>query len=99
MKELRASELPFGLDEYHGRLARVRTRMAEGGLDTLLVVNPAGCTYLTGYVTFAVAGYQCLVVPREGDVSLITFELELPGVFLSSYVDDGVAYRAGEDPF
>jgi Xaa-Pro aminopeptidase len=93
-----ANELPFTMEEYQRRLKQVRKRMAARDLDTLLVVNPASCNYLTGYVTFAVGAYQCLVVPREGDLSLLTFELELPGVFLSSWIEDGAAYVAGEDP-
>src|SRR4029450_10656714 len=79
-------------------LKEVRKRMGAPDLDTLLVVNPASCNYLTGYVTFAVGAYQCLVVPREGALSLLTFEPELPGVFLSSWIEDGVAYVSGEDP-
>jgi Xaa-Pro aminopeptidase len=93
-----ASELPFSMDEYERRLIQIKKRMAARGLDTLLIVNPASCNYLTGYVTFAVGAYQCLVIPREGTPSLLTFELELPGVFLSSWIEDGVAYVSGEDP-
>ena len=94
-----APTLAFPLDEYRGRLARLRAKMAERGIDTLLAINPVSTCYLTGYQTFGLGTYQCLVVPSAGDPTLLAFELELPGVFLSSWIEDGVAYRSGESPY
>jgi len=84
-----ATERPSTMEEYPRPLAQVWTRLATRGRDTLLVVNPASGNDLTGNVTFAVGAYQGLVVPNEGDVSLPTSELELPGVVLSSWAEDG----------
>src|SRR5581483_5229169 len=94
-----APTLAFSLDEYRGRLARLRAKMAERGIDTLLAINPVSTCYLTGYQTFGLGTYQCLVVPSTGDPTMLAFELELPGVFLSSWIEDGVAYRSGESPY
>jgi ectoine hydrolase len=39
----------FPDDEYAQRLKRTRVRMAEAGVDVLLVTDPANMNYLTGY--------------------------------------------------
>ena len=41
--------LPFTRDEYRTRVAAVKQRMAEAGLDALLVSDPCNMNYLTGY--------------------------------------------------
>jgi Xaa-Pro dipeptidase len=94
-----APTLAFEMDEYRRRLQRLREKMAERGIDTLLATNPVSTCYLTGYETFGLLAYQCLIVPSDGEPALIVFELELPGVFLSSWITDGVAYRSGQDPY
>lgn len=43
------SEAPFSREEYRGRLDRVRKRMAQDGIKTLLVTAPEGMNYLGGY--------------------------------------------------
>jgi Xaa-Pro aminopeptidase len=42
-------ELPFSLDEYRERHARVQAEMARRDLDVLYVTSPANLVYLTGY--------------------------------------------------
>jgi hypothetical protein len=92
-----ATERPSTMEEDPRPLAQVWTRLATRGLDTLLVVNPASGNDLTGNVTFAVGTYQGPVVPTEGDVSLLTSELGLPGG-RPLVVDRGqAASAAGED--
>jgi Xaa-Pro dipeptidase len=92
-------ELAFPMDEYGARLERVRAKMAERGLDLLLLLNPVSTKYLTGYQTSSVGNYQCLALPREGEPAMLAWELELPGVFLTSWISDAVCYRTGEDKF
>ena len=92
-------ELPFTLEEYQTRVDKVRVKMAQRNLATLLLVNPVSTNYLTGYQTIAVSGYQCLILPLGGKPTMLVWELELPGVFLSSRIEDGVSYRTGEDQF
>jgi Xaa-Pro aminopeptidase len=42
--------LPFAVDEYRARQARVRAELERRGIDALFVTNPANVLYLTGYV-------------------------------------------------
>lgn len=41
--------LTFTLEEYQARLARLRARMSDQGIELLLVNDPANINYLTGY--------------------------------------------------
>src|SRR4029077_9766829 len=41
--------LPFETSEYLERIAKTKKRMAERGIEVLLVVDPANMNYLTGY--------------------------------------------------
>ena len=41
--------LPFSASEYDQRIANVHARMAEQGLEVLVVTSPANMNYLSGY--------------------------------------------------
>lgn len=43
------THLPFSLEEYESRRARVRSAMSARGIDLLYVTQPANLLYLTGY--------------------------------------------------
>jgi Xaa-Pro dipeptidase len=58
--------LPFTLDEYATRLRNVRTRMAERGLDLLLLADPANINYLTGYDGWSFYVPQVVALPLDG---------------------------------
>ena len=49
-----APENAFPAEEYRERLGRVRTAMAQAGIDVLLAQHPDNVLYLSGYQTFAV---------------------------------------------
>ena len=65
---------------YLDRLARVRTAMAEGGVDTLLVSVGSDLPYLTGYEAMPLERLTMLVVPRDGEATLVIPRLEAPRV-------------------
>ena len=94
-----AKELPFSLDEYRARLEKVRARMAEAGLDLLLVHNLADQFYLTGYQTFDQVGYSCLFLPLEGEPVFEVWKTEAGGVRLNAWVEEIVPWETGTDPF
>ena len=54
------------------KLERVRTLMADVGLDTLVVRAPDNVCYLTNY--WPMKGYDIAVVPREGEPTLFVME-------------------------
>lgn len=71
------SELPpFPEAEYTARLGRVRERMQEADLDVLLVSTPENIYYLSGLDHQGFFAFHLLIVPREGELCLITRAME-----------------------
>ena len=62
------------------RLARTRTRMTDLGVDALLLSVGADLPWLTGYTAMPLERLTMLVVPREGDATLVVPRLEAPRV-------------------
>jgi Xaa-Pro aminopeptidase len=62
------------------RAARVRDRMTELGVDVLLLSVGPDLPYLTGYEAMPLERLTMLVLPREGDATLVVPRLEAPRV-------------------
>ncbi len=69
----------FPLEEYAARLAAVQRRMAERGLASLVVVDPANLYYLCGYNAWSFYVPQCLVVPADGAPHLFARAMDAQG--------------------
>ena len=86
------------------RQDRARARMAELGVDVLLLSVGADLPYLTGYEAMPLERLTMLVLPRDGEATLVVPELEAPRVALDragvtlrpwSETEDPVAIVAG----
>ncbi|WP_159833852.1 M24 family metallopeptidase [Burkholderia sp. 8Y] len=66
----------FDASEYAGRLAKVRNAMAERGLDLCLVSSPENIFYLTGLDHWGYFTPHLLIVPAEGELTLVTRAME-----------------------
>lgn len=86
------------------RVARARTSMERAGVDALLVSVGSDLPYLTGYEAMPLERLTMLVVPRDGDATLVIPRLEAPrvaeqpGVFTLlpwGETDDPIALVAG----
>ncbi|WP_054708336.1 M24 family metallopeptidase [Bacillus sp. JCM 19041] len=53
---------PFTLDEYQARLAKTKEKMADWGVDVLLVTDPANMNYLSGFNGWSFYVHQMLVI-------------------------------------
>ena len=62
------------------RLARTRDRMAVLGVDALLLSVGPELPWLTGYTAMPLERLTMLVLPREGDATLLVARLEAPRV-------------------
>lgn len=58
--------LPFSLAEYETRLTKVRTAMAQAGIDVLVVTDPASMAWLTGYEGWSFYVHQAVIVGPAG---------------------------------
>ncbi len=54
--------LPFETSEYQARIAKTKKRMAERGIDVLMVADPANMNYLTGYNGWSFYTPQVVIV-------------------------------------
>lgn len=59
--------LPFEKSEYAARLGKVRTAMAQHGLDCLLVTDPSNMSWLTGYDGWSFYVHQGVIVTHDAD--------------------------------
>jgi len=62
------------------RITRARERMTELGVDVLLLSLGADLPYLTGYEAMPLERLTMLVLPRDGDATLVVPRLEAPRV-------------------
>jgi len=77
------------------KLERVRSLMAERGLDALVVRAPDNVLYLTNF--WGMKGYDACVFPREGDPTLICLEPSAEDAARTAWTDD-VRLFAGYHP-
>ena len=68
------------------RLERVRTLMADEGLDALVVRAPDDVLYLTNF--WGMKGYEAAVFPREGEPTLICLEASAEDAGRTAWTDD-----------
>ena len=88
-------ELAFPVEEYEARLAAVREGMRARDVEVLVVQHPANVLYLTGYQTFSSNAGECVVVPLEGDPTLLVPPPELGGALVHTWLDDRRGYAPG----
>src|SRR5437879_12888313 len=62
------------------RITRARKRMTELGVDVLLLSLGADLPYFTGYEAMPLERLTMLVLPRDGDATLVVPRLEAPRV-------------------
>jgi len=64
--------LHFPESEYQQRVQKLQNYLRQNGQSALLAFAPETHYYLTGYDTFGFAMFQCMIIPAEGDVCLLT---------------------------
>ena len=80
------------------RLGRVRDRMAELGLDALLLSLGADLPWLTGYEAMPLERLTMLVLPVDAGATLVVPELEAPRVVEQPSVFSVRPWSETEDP-
>lgn len=63
--------LSFDLSEYKMRLEGVRNNMREGDIDVALITAQEDCTYLTGHPYGPPPRGICVILPRNGKITMI----------------------------
>ena len=94
-------QLAFSVEEYRGRLAGVQKRVADAGLDGLVVTTPENICYLSGYHTSGYYYVQALLVAAEGEPRLVTRHFEQRNIDAYSWLDrdtHGISFTDSENP-
>jgi Xaa-Pro aminopeptidase len=84
--------------DHAARLARARARMADAGIDALLLSVGTDLPYLLGYEAMASERLTMAVIPLHGRPTLLVPELEAPRVDVDPTVCDLVAWSETEQP-
>jgi Xaa-Pro aminopeptidase len=80
------------------RMARVRRRMDELGVDVLLLSIGADLPWLTGYEALETERLTMLVLPRDGDATLVVPRLEAARVEAEPDAFSIAAWNETDDP-
>ena len=64
--------LPFTKEEYQERVQKVKSTMAEKGMDVLFLVEPANMNWVSGYDAMSFYVPQGVVVSLDEDCLLYT---------------------------
>ena len=96
--EFRGCEASFPEDEFKARQARARAAIDAAGYEALVVTTPENIYWLTGRQTAGYFAFQALIMPVEGEATLLVRQLELVGSIANTWLDDIVVYQDGEDP-
>ncbi len=89
---------PAAVAVRHDRMARVRLRMEELGVDALLLSHGADLPWLTGYRAMPLERLTLLVLPAEGEPALVVPGLEAPRVPDAGDLVAVVPWGDAEDP-
>src|SRR6187399_1960293 len=86
------------MNAYVSRIGRARERMRELGVDVLLLSTGADLPYVTGYEAMPLERLTMLVLPADGEATLVVPRLEAPRVQARPGVFDILAWDETEDP-
>jgi Xaa-Pro dipeptidase len=87
----------FTEEDYAERRRRVRDKMAERGLDGLLIFRQESMFYLTGYDTFGYVFFQCLYLGTDGRMVLLTRSADRLQAERTSLIEDIRVWVDGPD--
>jgi ectoine hydrolase len=80
--------LPFEIAEYKERLSKVKTKMAEVGMEVLLITNPSNMNYLSGYDVWSFYVHQMLIVTLDREEPIwVGRGMDASGARMTSWLD------------
>jgi Xaa-Pro dipeptidase len=80
LKPLTSGLKPIAAAEYLARIERARALMGKHGIGALLIEPGASLVYFTGVQWWRSERLTAAVLPREGEIALVTPQFEAPSV-------------------
>ncbi|WP_086643981.1 Xaa-Pro peptidase family protein [Acetobacter sp. DsW_063] len=88
----------FSRAEYMSRLAGVQADIRAGGHDALLLFIPESVTWLTGFYTRAYSSFQFVIVPADGEPTVICRDMEQYYLDRSSIFQKRAVWTDSDEP-
>ena len=88
----------FPAEEYDARLASIRARMEERGLDSLVLVSPESIYYYTGLSHQGYFAFTLLLIPLEGQLVCVTRSMERLTIAAQAPQVEHVGFADDESP-
>ncbi len=91
---------PITIEERRGRIAKAQRLMGENGIDAIVIEPGSSMVYFSGIQWWRSERLTALVIPRTGDIAVVTPYFEEPSVRESmSFGDDVRTWHEHENPF
>ncbi len=95
-----ADMMPISTEERQGRVARAQALMAQHNLDAILLEPGSAMSYFSGIRWWRSERLTAVIIPREGDIAVVTPYFEEPSVRESmTFGDDVRTWHEHESPF
>jgi len=92
--------IPIGVDERLARIEKARNLMGEHGIDAILLEPGSAMLYFSGVSWWRSERLTTVIIPREGDIGIVTPFFEEPSVRESmTFGDDVRAWHEHDSPF
>jgi Xaa-Pro dipeptidase len=92
--------VPIGVEERLARIEKAQRLMAENDLDAILLEPGSAMLYFTGVSWWRSERLTTVIIPREGDIGIVTPFFEEPSVRESmTFGDDVRTWNEHESPF
>jgi len=99
-KSLLAGVQPITVAERQARVARAQALMQKSGIDAIVLEPGAAMLYFTGIRWWRSERLTCVVIPRRGELAVVTPFFEEPSVRESmTFGDDVRTWNEHESPF
>ena len=99
LKPITGDVKPIGHDEYLARIDKARKLMGQQGIGALLIEPGASMVYFTGVQWWRSERLTAAVLPRDGDIAIVTPHFEEPSVRESLMVPSEIrVWNEDEDP-
>jgi Xaa-Pro dipeptidase len=99
LKSMTGDVVPIARDEYLARIDKARKLMGEHGIGALLIEPGSALVYFTGVHWWRSERLTAAILPREGDIAIVTPHFEEPSVRESLKVPAEVrVWQEDEDP-
>ena len=100
LSSMTSNAVPITVDERRARIAKAQQLMGEQGIDAVLIEPGAAMTYFSGVQWWRSERLTALVIPKAGDIAIVTPYFEEPSVRESLKLGDDVrTWHEHENPF